>query len=326
MNCDAVLNSIPLYFYGELAPTEEDELEEHLHACPDCALEMERQRALAAALSGRQIEPSAAFLDHCRQDLMGTILGRGHQLAIAPARLDVAGASHLATGHHWAASQGRPGPWRLFLDAMAETFSGFERLRLPLGAAAMVALGFFSARVTTTHSPTTAEAVFPTVRSIQPDGSGRVQISVDETSRRLVTGRMDDEKIQQLLLAAARGDNPAARLESLGVLKDRADSSPVRDALLNAVAHDPNPGVRLAALEGLKPLSGDQDVRKVLAQVLLADDNPAIRMQVVDLLTTHRDDAIVGVLQDLMQKENNNYVRMKSEQALKAMNASVGTF
>ncbi|MBV8731260.1 MAG: HEAT repeat domain-containing protein [Acidobacteriia bacterium] len=314
MNCDAVLNFIPLYFYGELAPPEEDELEEHLHACPGCAREMERQRALAAALSGRQIEPSAAFLDHCREDLMAAVLGRGHQLAIAPARVDVATPPR------------RTGPWRLFLDALAETFSGFERLRLPLGAAAMVALGFFSARLTTTRSPATAEAAFPTVRSIQPDGSGRVQISLDETRRRVVSGRMDDENIQQLLLAAAHGDNPAARLESLGVLKDRADSSPVRDALLNAVGHDPNPGVRLAALEGLKPLSGDQEVRKVLAQVLLTDDNPAIRMQVVDLLTTHRDDAIVGVLQDLMQKENNNYVRMKSEQALKAMNASVGTF
>jgi hypothetical protein len=44
------------------------------------------------------------------------------------------------------------------------------------------------------------------------------------------------------------------------------------------------------------------------------------------MLVAHRDDDVVGVLQDLMQKENNSYVRMKSEQALKAMNASVGTF
>jgi hypothetical protein len=153
-----------------------------------------------------------------------------------------------------------------------------------------------------------------------------VQISLDETRRRVVSGRMDDQNIQQLLLAAAHGDNTSARLESLGMLKDRAESSPVRDALLNAVAHDPNPGVRLAALEGLKSLSGEQDVRKVLAQVLLTDDNPDMRIQAVDLLVAHRDNAIVGVLQDLMQKEDNHYVRMKSEQALKEMNASIGTF
>jgi hypothetical protein len=84
--------------------------------------------------------------------------------------------------------------------------------------------------------------------------------------------------------------------------------------------------VRLKAVEGLKPLSSEPDVRKILAQVLLGDDNPAVRMQVVDLLVEHRDDAIVGVLQDLMQKENNSYVRLKSEKALKDMNASIGTF
>jgi len=303
MTCDAVLHSIPLYFYGELPPAEEDQIEEHLHACPNCAREMERQRALAAALAGRQTEPSLAFLEDCRQDLMSAI---GRVPSVASRRTSA-------------------GPWRLFLEALASSLSGLDRLRVPLGAAALVALGFVAARLTT-QSPATAEAAFPIVRSVQPDGSGRVQISLDETRRRVVSGRMDDQNIQQLLLAAARGENPAARLESLGVLKDRADSSAVRDALLNAVAHDPNAGVRLAALEGLKPVSADQDVRKVLAQVLLADDNPAIRMQVVDLLTARRDDAMVGVLQDLMQKENNNYVRRKSEQALKEMNASIGTF
>ena len=68
------------------------------------------------------------------------------------------------------------------------------------------------------------------------------------------------------------------------------------------------------------------EVRKALAQVLLADDNPAVRMQAVDLLVAHRDDAMVGVLQNLVQKEDNSYVRLKCEKALKEMNASVGTF
>ena len=99
-----------------------------------------------------------------------------------------------------------------------------------------------------------------------------------------------------------------------------------RDALLNAVSQDSNPGVRLKALEGLKPLAGDSEVRKTLARVLLSDTNAAIRMQVVDLLVAHRDDAMVGVLQGLVQKEDNNSVRLKVARALKDMNASVGTF
>ena len=92
------------------------------------------------------------------------------------------------------------------------------------------------------------------------------------------------------------------------------------------MAHDSNAGVRLKALDGLKPLADDPQVRKTLAQVLLADDNPAVRMQVVDLLVSRRDDSMVGVLQNLVQKEDNSYVRLKCEKALKDMNASIGTF
>jgi len=49
-------------------------------------------------------------------------------------------------------------------------------------------------------------------------------------------------------------------------------------------------------------------------------------MQVVDLLVAHRDDSTVGVLQNLVQREDNNYVRLKCEKALKEMNTSIGTF
>jgi HEAT repeat protein len=92
------------------------------------------------------------------------------------------------------------------------------------------------------------------------------------------------------------------------------------------VAHDPNAGVRLKALEGLKSLGGDAQVRRTLAQALITDDNPAVRMQVVDLLVANRDDAMVGVLQGVVQREDNSYVRQKCEKALKEVNASIGTF
>jgi hypothetical protein len=49
-------------------------------------------------------------------------------------------------------------------------------------------------------------------------------------------------------------------------------------------------------------------------------------MQVVDLLVTRRDDSMVGVLQSVVQREDNSGVRQKLEKALKDMNASVGTF
>jgi hypothetical protein len=307
MTCDSVARLIPQYFYGELMPEEEDRLEEHLHGCAGCTREMERQRAMAAALDRRHVEVPPALLEACRADLAAAIEG---------------GAPRL--------EKAAKGPWPLFLEALAGTLRGFNRYRTPVGAMALVALGFFAARFTGAGVPAAslspAGEVFSTVRSVQPDSTGHVQIAFDETRRRVVSGLTGDRDIQRLLLAAAREDNPAVRVESVDLLRSGADSGEVRDALLNAVARDPNAGVRLKALDGLKPLAGDPQVRKTLAQVLLADDNPAVRMQVVDLLVSHRDDATVGVFQNLVQKEDNNYVRLKCEKALKDMNASIGTF
>jgi hypothetical protein len=314
MTCDSVSNLISLYYYGELMPEEEDRLEAHLAGCASCARDLERQRKLAAALDQRTAQVSPMLLDDCRADLMAAVAG---------------GAPRMAGQ--------RKGPWTLFLEAMASTFSGLGRLRQPLGATALVALGFMAAKITpgnlafmrggASMASMTPDDVFSTVRSVQPDSAGRVQISFDETRRKVVEGRMDDQAIQRLLLAGSHEEkNPAVRVESVDILKSRAGSSEVRDALLNALAHDPIASVRLKALEGLKPLVADPEVRKTLLQVLLADDNAAVRMQVVDLITAHRDDSMVAMLQSLMQREDNSYVRLKCEKALKEMNASIGTF
>ncbi len=315
MTCDSASNLISLYYYGELAPDEEDVLETHLAGCAGCASELEKQRKIAAAFDLRATQVSPIMLEDCRADLMAAVAG---------------GAPRSATLHK--------GPWTLFLEAMASTFEGLGRLRQPLGATALVAFGFMAARVTpgvlpglTVHRGLTSASmagddIFSTVRSVQPDSSGRVQIAFDETRRRVTEGRMDDPAIQRLLLTAAREKDSAVRVESVDVLKSHSDSSEVRDALLNAVLHDVNPGVRLKALEGLKGLAADPQVRKTLAQVLLTDDNAKMRMEVADLLVARRDDSLVGTLQSVMQREDNGYVRLKVEKALKEMNASLGTF
>jgi anti-sigma factor RsiW len=311
MSCDAVQRLIPLYYYGELTPDEEDSVEAHVFECAACARETERQRTLASALDRRQLEPPLSMTDQCRANLMLSIQ------AGAPAPPRVA-----------------KGPWALFLEAMADTMSNWTRIRQPLAATALVALGFFAARVPlwrpssfslASLSPS-PDQTFATVRSVLADRSGHVQIAYDETARRVVSGAMDDQNIRKLLVAGLREENPDVRVHAVDLLKSDAASSDVREALLNRLASDPNPGVRLKALEGLKPLAGEPEVRKTLAQVLLADDNPAVRMQAVDLLIAHRDDSMVGVLQNLVQREDNNYVRLQCEKALKEMNASVGTF
>ena len=308
MTCDSVSKLIPLYAYSELTADEEDRLEQHLHECPECARQMERQTAISVALDRRRMDAPTALLEDCREDLMAAIQGgAGRMEPVAK------------------------GPWTLFLEAIGASFAGLGRLSRPVGAMALVAVGFLAGKIggfsSASNLATVAPEVFSTVRSIQPDAAGGVRISFDETRRQVISGRMEDQAIQRLLLAAVQEENPAVRVESVGLLTQRAGrASEVRDALLNSLAHDTNAGVRMKALEGLKPLAGDADVRKTLAQVLLADENPAVRMQVVDVLMAHRDDSVVGVLQGMVQREDNNSVRLKVEKALKDMNASIGTF
>jgi len=312
MNCESVTKFIPLYFYGELPPEEEDRLEQHLDTCAACARVAESQRELSTALDRRVMEPSAALLAECRHDLMRAVYR--HEAVVAR-------PVQPAGSWRWREWLPSLGPWRM-----------------PLGASALVALGFIAARLTLpgaagpfSLASLAPENVIASVRSVQPvqDGSGpaAVRIVLDETSRRVVTGQLSDSNIQRLMLAAAHDENnPGVRWESVDLLKNQSDSLQVRELLLNRLAEDPNPGVRLKSLEGLRAYAGDPEVRKVLAQVLIHDEAPGVRIAAVDLLTAHTDENMVGVLQSVVQNEDNTYVRGRCVKALKDMNASVGTF
>ena len=310
MNCESVTKLLPLYFYGELPPEDEDRLEQHLDSCASCAREAESQRAVSAALDRREMQPSAALLAECRHDLMRAVY-RQQALAVRPVR---------------------PAHW-----GFGEWFPSLGAWRMPLGASAMLALGYVAARLTVPGGPLpineagVSPDIVSSIRSVQPARAGsqpgEVQIVLDETRQRVISGQVNDRNIQRLMLAAAHDENnPGVRWESVDLLKSHSDSSQVRELLLNRVAEDPNPGVRLKALDGLKSYAGDPEVRKILAQVLMRDDNPGVRIAAVDALTAHVDDTMVGLLQGVVEKEDNSYVRGRCVKALKDMNASVGTF
>jgi anti-sigma factor RsiW len=309
MNCEEMQKSIPLYFYGELAPDEEERVEDHLDACEPCRGELERLRTLAAAFDRREAATPEGMLDDCRAGLMDAIRAGANPTPIPAA------APH--------------GP--SFGERVSALMAALWGLRQPIGAVALLAIGYFSAQVTGARmakgTPDSAEPLVARVRAVQPDASGRVQISLEEVRNRVVSGRLDDNNIQRLLLAGAREESdPGVRVESVDILKDHAASADVRAALLNSAAHDGNPGVRMKALEGLKGFAADGKVRQTLEQILLKDDNPGVRIQAIDMLTAHRDASVVGVLQNMVGKEDNSYVRWRCEKALKEMNASVGTF
>jgi hypothetical protein len=300
MKCEEVVEAIPLYLYGEVSPATEEAIEHHVNGCAACAREFKLRKAIHSALDAHEVSVPAGLLQECRGEL-----------------------SRREMVHQ-----------RGWLHGLLH--EGFN-LRVPLGAMALIAIGYFGARLTgplagpaaggVTQANLENATVTSAVRSIEPEGSGNIRISLDEIHRREVTGRMDDDNIQRLLLNAIRQEsNPGVRVESVGVLKECVQSSPVRAALLDAAAHDPDAGVRLKALEGLKDFAADPAVRQTLAQVLLHDDNPRVRIETIDVLTSHRDDATVGILQDVFQKEDNHYVRNKVRNALQGMHATLGTF
>jgi len=310
MTCDEVTRAIPLYHYGELASEVEEGVEDHVESCASCRAELAYQKALAAALDRHDLAPPPELLTECR-----------HELVRAVYREETPAARRNASD-----------PWGLFRDAFRSLWHPGIRFGQPIGAMALVALGFFAARFTGSFPGATLgglapDAIVSSIRSVQPDNTGRVQISLDETRRRVVSGRLEDQDIRRLLLAAAREqDNPGVRVESVQLLTDQSSSAETRSVLLEAVMRDPNPGVRLKALQGLKSFSTDPEVHRTLTQVLLKDQNAGVRMQVIDLLIAHQDAATAGVLQALIGKEDNSYVRMRCQNALRDMNASVGTF
>lgn len=300
MNCSEVTRQIPLYCYGEVSAEVEESIESHVADCVACHAELARHRSFLDLLNEREDATESSLLSECRASLRTAV------------RLEA------------------PQPRQTWMDAIRSLAQLQIPFRVPVGAMALVALGFFVARYTPERfggvRASLAEPMFSSVRSVE-DQSGKVHIAVDEVHRRMVIGSLQDPRIQELLLTAVREEsNPGVRVESIGMLKNSTDSEEVRSALLDALMHDPNAGVRLKAIEGLKSYAGSTAVRKTLANVLLKDDNPGVRVQAIDLLTAHHDDSIVGVLQDVVQKEDNNYVRTRCSRLLEEMKASVGTY
>jgi HEAT repeat protein len=210
----------------------------------------------------------------------------------------------------------------------------------PVGGLALLTIGFMAARVAPSLGLgiTGMSLVDPgaqRVRSVEPGPNGGVQIVLDETRQRTVSGGLDDQNIRLLLLSAAKDpSDPGLRYETVGILNDRAQATEVRDTLIYALEHDENAGVRLKAMDGLKPFVRQPEVRKALSGVLLTDGNPGMRTQAIDLLTqgvgeapaTGLDRDIIGTLQELMNRENNAYVRQRGQRVLQLVNASAETY
>lgn len=321
--CEKVREQLSLLLYGELSFDEEETVDAHLEGCAECRAALERERALHAAFDQAEAEPPASALWESRQNLQARMAAEH-----APPGQFVKGA----------------GWWDQFVDAlMLRPASATGWLKLA-GALALLTIGFLGARLapdlgTGAVGMSMADPGAQRVRSVEPGPNGGVQIVLDETRQRTVSGDLDDQNIRVLLLSAAKDPaDPGLRYETVGILNDRAQAAEVRNTLIYALEHDENAGVRLKAMDGLRPFAQQPEVRKALTGVLLSDGNPGMRTQAIDLLTQGVGDTtgnttgnvlgrdVIGTLQELMNRENNAYVRQRGQRVLQLVNASSETY
>ena len=313
-NCEWVRNYLPLFLYNELSFEEEEAVQTHLDICVDCQSTLEAERQLHAALDVDDARLPVGLLNACREQF-------ANQLATERARPD---SSFTTRVREWVA-----GLW-----------SAPGRVLRPALAVALIAVGFFGGRLLPrqedgprTFETPVVEPIATRVRRIEPSGTGRFQLVLDETRQRVVSGSPDENPIRDLLISAAADPSDAGlRGETIRILSAVPPCDETRQALLQAVETDSNDGVRLRALQGLKGIAHQSDVRRVLARVLLKDPNASVRSQAIDLLTEnplpnmHRENEMIGVFQDLMGREQNHYIRMRAEKQLQQVKASTQVY
>jgi len=305
MKCEWVRENITLHVYGELADDVRHELEQHVARCGDCAAELKAEQEFHAVLSqDRAAEPTPNLLAASRMRL---------QEALETAE----------QGHFWHRLAFDPANW-------------LRQVRFSPALASVILILGFAGGVGTSYrvvahqpqSPVTsappasapAEAAITGIRSItQEPGTNKIDIKYDTVSTLETQGSMNDQRIQQLLLFAARNNyNSGVRIDSVDLLTQKPDVSQVRDALIYALRYDTNPGVRLKALDGLGGfVKDDVRVRDSVLEALVSDSNPGVRTEALRLIEPVKADGSVrGVLMTLAAKDQSQYIKSQARTML----------
>ncbi len=172
-------------------------------------------------------------------------------------------------------------------------------------------------------APTAAEASIAGIRTItQEPGTNQVEIKYDTMVPQSVTGSLDDQRIQQLLLFAARNNyNSGVRMDSIDLLTQKPEDARIREALKFSLRYDSNPGVRVKSLEALGGyVKSDIGVRNAVLEALLNDANPGVRAEALNMLRPVRADAAVrAVLEHLANNDKDQYIRTESRLIMASM-------
>src|SRR5215471_6269702 len=297
MKCEWVRENIVLHVYGELADDARHELEQHVARCADCATELKAEEEFHALLAqAPAVEPSPNLLAASRMRL---------QEALETAE----------QGAWWHRLAFDPANW-------------LRQVRFsPALASVILLLGFSGGMITAyrviprgpqgpgINPPPAQEASVASIDSVTPvPGTDQVAIKYNTVSTQETQGPLNDQKIQQLLLYAARNNNSGVRVDSVGLLAQRSSDLQVRDALIYALQNDTNPGVRLKSLDALgNYVKSDTNVRDSVLRALVNDDNAGVRIEALRLIEPVKADGSVrGVLMALAAKDQSTYIKSQA--------------
>jgi len=308
MKCDWVRQNVLFYVYNELEDDARYEVEQHLARCPECATELKAARKFHATLSEMPVaEPTPNLLAASRMRL---------QEALETTR----------PGGFWQRLILEPALW-LRQIRMAPALAAVIFI-VGFGGGIGATYNFLSARGGGGGGPEPAivqpaESSIAGIRSVtQEPGSNQVSIKYDTVSTQEAQGSLNDQRIQQLLLFAARNNyNSGVRMDSVDLLTQAPDDSRVREALMYALQNDTNPGVRLKALDGLSGfVRQDPRVRDGVLRALISDTNSGVRMQALRLVEPMKTDSNVrSVLIKLSQTDQNVSIRSQVRTMLAQM-------
>src|SRR5438876_11355130 len=259
MKCEWVQENILLYVYNELPDDARYELEQHVTRCTDCAAELKATRQFHATLSKHAVEePSPNLLTSSRRRLQE-------------------GLETAEQGGWWQRFIFEPAAWLRqiqFSPALAAVIFiiGFAG---GIGATYKMIKGTQPEIAREVPTPATESSVTGIQSISQEPGSNQVNIKYDTVSTQEAQGSLNDQKIQQLLLFAARNNfNSGVRMDSVELLTQAPNETNVREVLLYSLQNDTSPGVRLKALDGLAGfVRQDGRVLKAVLPSLISDAN-----------------------------------------------------
>jgi hypothetical protein len=318
MKCDWVRQNILFYVYNELEDDARYEVEQHLGRCPECATELKATRKLHATLSQMPVEePTPNLLAASRMRLQEALEttrpgGLWRRLILEPALWlrQIRMAPALAAAIFIIGFGGGIGATYNFISTRG-------------GGNGAVTSSLESGTGTSSANQPLESSAIAGIRSVtQEPGSNQVSIKYDTVSTQEAQGSLNDQRIQQLLLYAARNNyNSGVRMDSVDLLTQAPDDLHVREALMYALQNDNNPGVRLKALDGLSGfVRQDAQVRDGVLRALISDTNSGVRMQALRLVEPMKTDSNVrSVLSRLAQTDQNVSIRSQARAMLAQM-------